>query len=61
LGYALARSGKHAEARAVLEDLLKLSTERYVSPYSIALIYNGLVERDKTLPGWSAVKESDLR
>jgi len=61
LGYALARSGKHSEARAVLEDLLKLSTERYVSPYSIALIYNGLVERDKTLPGWSAVKESDLR
>ncbi len=45
----------------MLEDLLKLSTERYVSPYSIALIYNGLVERDKTLPGWSAVKESDLR
>ncbi len=49
LGYALAKSGKHAEARAVLEDLLRLSSERYVSPYSIALVYNGLDERDKTL------------
>ncbi len=49
LGYALAKSGKQAEARSVLEELLKLSTERYVSPYNIALIYNGLDERDKTL------------
>ena len=49
LGYALAKSGKQAEARAEIEGLLKLSTERYVPPYSIALIYNGLDERDKAL------------
>jgi len=49
LSYALAKLGKQAEARAVLEDLLKLSKERYVSPYNIALVYNGLDERDKTL------------
>jgi len=49
LGYALAKSGKRAEARAVLEELLKLSQERYVSPYSIALVYNGLGEHDETL------------
>jgi eukaryotic-like serine/threonine-protein kinase len=49
LGYALAKSGKPAEARGLLEELLKLSTERYVSPYNIALIYNGLDERDETL------------
>jgi serine/threonine protein kinase/Flp pilus assembly protein TadD len=49
LGYALAKSGKQAEARAVLEELLKLSTERYVPPYHIALIYNGLGERDQAL------------
>jgi eukaryotic-like serine/threonine-protein kinase len=49
LGYALAKSGKKAEARAVLEELLKLSTQRYVPPYHIALIYNGLGERDETL------------
>jgi eukaryotic-like serine/threonine-protein kinase len=47
--YALAKSGKQAEARAMLEELLKLSTERYVPPYNIALIYNGLGERDETL------------
>jgi TolB-like protein len=49
LGYALAKSGKRAEARTELEALLKLSTERYVPPYHIALIYNGLGERDATL------------
>ena len=48
-GYALAKSGKQTEARAVLAELLKLSTHRFVSPYSIALIYNGLDERDETL------------
>ena len=49
LGYALAKSGKQAEARGVLEELLKRSAEHYVSPGNIALIYNGLDERDKTL------------
>ena len=49
LGYALAKSGKQAEARGLLEELLKRSAERYVPPYTIALIYNGLDERDKTL------------
>ena len=49
LGYALAKSGKQAEALGVVEELLKRSAERYVSPYTIALIYNGLGERDKTL------------
>jgi TolB-like protein/Flp pilus assembly protein TadD len=48
LSYALAKSGKQAEARGVLEELLKLSTQRYVSPGNIALAYNGLGERDKT-------------
>ena len=49
LGYALAKSGKRAEARVELERLLKLSTERYVSPYNIAMIYHGLGEREETL------------
>jgi serine/threonine-protein kinase len=49
LGYALAKAGKQAEARGLLEELLKLSTQRYVSPGNIALIYNGLDERDQTL------------
>ncbi len=49
LGYALAKSGKQAEARAVLEELLKRSTERYVPPYYVAMIYNGLGQRDEAL------------
>jgi serine/threonine-protein kinase len=49
LGYALAKSGKQTEARGLLEELLKLSTQRYISPGNIALIYNGLGERDQTL------------
>ena len=28
---------------------MKLSNERHVSPYNIAMVYNGLDERDKTL------------
>jgi serine/threonine-protein kinase len=49
LGYALAKSSKEAEARTVLEGLLKSSGERYVSSYHIALVYNGLVEHDDAL------------
>ena len=49
LGCALAKSGKEAEARAVLAELLTASQSRYVSPYSVALIYNALGERDEAL------------
>ena len=48
MAYALAKSGKQAEARAVLEELFRLSIKDYVSPYDVAMIYNGLGERDKT-------------
>ena len=47
--YALAKSGRQAEARAQLDDLLKASTKRYIPPYRIAFIYNALEMRDKTL------------
>ena len=33
----------------MLETLLKLSNDRYVPPYHIALIYDGLGEREETL------------
>ncbi len=49
IGYALAKLGRRAEAQAELEGLLKLSTERYIPPYNIAMIYNGLGDTDKTL------------
>ena len=48
IGYCLAKSGKGAEARTELNELLKLSKDRYVSPYNLAIIYNGLDDRDQT-------------
>jgi len=47
--YALAKSGKRDEARAALKKLLQLSATKHVLPYSIALIYNGLDERENAL------------
>jgi len=46
--YALAKSGKRDEARAALNELLKLSTGRFVPPSNIALAYNGLDETNET-------------
>jgi serine/threonine-protein kinase len=48
-GYALAKLGKRDEAQAVLDALLKRSKERFVPPYHIAMVYNGLGERDQAL------------
>ncbi|MGB7070021.1 MAG: winged helix-turn-helix domain-containing protein [Pyrinomonadaceae bacterium] len=47
--YAMAKSGKRDEARAELNELLKLSATKYVPQYNIALIYNSLDERDNAL------------
>jgi len=46
-GYALVKLGKRSEARDVLDKLLKLSTERFVPPCHIALLYNGLGDRNQ--------------
>jgi TolB-like protein/Tfp pilus assembly protein PilF len=46
LGNALAVAGRKKDALSVLGDLQKLSKERHVSPYSIALVYVGLGDRD---------------
>ena len=47
--YALAKWGKLSEARVVLNELLKSSTETYVPPYNIALAYNAVGERERAL------------
>jgi TolB-like protein len=49
VGCTLAQSGKRTEARAVLEELLKLSKQRYVPPYHIAMVYAALGDRDEAL------------
>jgi eukaryotic-like serine/threonine-protein kinase len=47
LGNAYAVAGRKTEALAILHELLQMSAQRYVSPYSIALVYVGLGDRDQ--------------
>lgn len=50
LGYAYAVSGRRADALRVLEQLNNLaSRQQYVSPLHVALVYNGLGEKDHAL------------
>ena len=49
LGYALAKAGREREARDELARILALGKERWISPYSTALLYNGLNEREQSL------------
>ena len=46
LGYALARSGRTADAEEIAEKLKTLSTTVYISPYYQALVYTGLGDRE---------------
>ncbi|HEX6728435.1 MAG TPA: tetratricopeptide repeat protein, partial [Pyrinomonadaceae bacterium] len=47
--YALAKWGKLSEARALVDELLKLTNDTYVPPYNLALAYNAVGEREKAL------------
>jgi DNA-binding SARP family transcriptional activator/TolB-like protein len=49
LGYAQAVSGNSAEAQRLLNELMELAKTRYISPYSIAIVYTGLDEKDQAL------------
>jgi serine/threonine-protein kinase len=49
LGYARAKSGDTAGARALLDEVLTASKSRYVAPYGVALLYNALGDTDATL------------
>ena len=50
LGFVYGQSGHEAEARNVLDELISLrSTNQYVSPFHIALVYVGLSENDKAI------------
>jgi tetratricopeptide (TPR) repeat protein len=49
LANAYAVSGRKDEAQKMLDDLMRKSAENnYVSPYSVAVIYAGLGNKDKT-------------
>ena len=45
----LIQTGKPDEARAILNQMLRLSNSRFVPPYNIALVYNALGEKDQAL------------
>ena len=49
LGYALAKAGREREARDELAKIFAQGQERWVSPYSIAMLYNGLNDREQAL------------
>jgi tetratricopeptide (TPR) repeat protein len=49
LGHALGVTGARAEGRKVLEEMQALSQRRYVPPDYIAMVYEGLGERDRAL------------
>jgi TolB-like protein/Flp pilus assembly protein TadD len=47
LGHGYAIAGQRDEAHAVLKQLNALSSQRYVSPYDIAMVHVGLQETDE--------------
>jgi len=49
LGHALGVTGARAEGQKVLEEMERLSQRRYVPPDYIAMVYEGLGERDRAL------------
>jgi TolB-like protein/Tfp pilus assembly protein PilF len=49
LGHAYALAARTREAQQILDQLLQLSKERYVSPYNIAVIYTGLKQSGPAL------------
>ena len=49
LAHALARAGKTAEARKLLDALIQQSIKGYVSAYDIAIVYAGLGDKDQAI------------
>jgi len=60
-GYVMALSGERERARGVLEELRRLSGQRYVPPYNLAMVYHGLGDREEAL-AWleRAYEERDV-
>ena len=48
IGYTYAVWGRRVEAQKMLQELQRLSKQRYLSPYHLAMVYVGLGEQDKT-------------
>jgi DNA-binding winged helix-turn-helix (wHTH) protein/tetratricopeptide (TPR) repeat protein len=48
-GYLFARMGRIEEAQDVMNTILSISHERYVPPYSMAIVYMGLGQHDQAM------------
>jgi DNA-binding winged helix-turn-helix (wHTH) protein/TolB-like protein/Flp pilus assembly protein TadD len=46
-GYTLGAMGRADEARAVLAEMARLSTQRFVTAYGVALVYAGLGDKEQ--------------
>ena len=46
MGFMYAKLGEHEKAREILSDLLKKSTQRFIGPEDIALVYAALGDHD---------------
>jgi pentatricopeptide repeat protein len=49
LGNAYARAGDTQKARAVLNELMSLSSKKYIAPFGAVMIYTGLGENNVAL------------
>jgi eukaryotic-like serine/threonine-protein kinase len=49
LGHAYAAAGKRAEAQKILEHFREMSAQRYVAPYSVAIVYAGLGDKNAAI------------
>jgi TolB-like protein/tetratricopeptide (TPR) repeat protein len=59
-GYLLAKAGRAREARDLLTTLERVSRDRYVPPYALALVHAGLGEREEVFDALEkAVAEHD--
>jgi len=62
IGYVDALAGDKEKARAVLEELKALSTQRYIPSSNVGLVYNGLGNQNEALSSLErACEERDPR
>lgn len=62
IGYLAGLQGDSARAHEVLEELKTLSSQHYVPPYNVAMVYAGLGMRDEALTSLeTACDERDVR
>jgi TolB-like protein len=57
LGYCYGRSGRSAEAEAVLDDLRQMGREHYVSAYDIATVHAGMGNHEQAMDSLRAAAE----